>query len=62
MNIRFKSFLAYYSDDIGEMINSWLDSLNCPIDLINWKCCGGDDRIRVIISYYDYSEVKHDSV
>ena len=62
MNIRFKSFLAYYSDDIGEMINRWMDSLICPIDLINWKCCGGEDRIRVIISYYDYSEVKNDSV
>lgn len=61
MNIRFKSFLANYYENIGEMINEWIDSLNCPIDIINWKCCGGDDRTRVIISYYDNSEVKNDT-
>lgn len=60
--IRFKSFLAYYHENIGEMINNWIDSLNYPVDIINWKCCGGDERIRVIISYYDYSETKNDSV
>ena len=62
MNIRFKSFLAYHNENIGEMINTWIDSLKCPIDIINWECCGGDDRIRVIVSYYDCSEVKNDSV
>ena len=60
--MRFKSFTCVYPDDIDKMINQWLNKQENPIDIISWRCCGGDERTTVVICYYDYSEVKNDSV
>lgn len=62
MNMKFKSFTCVYPDDIDNMINQWLSKQENPIDIINWRCSGGDERTTVIIWYYDYSEVTNDSV
>lgn len=56
MKIRFKSFTSVYPDNIDEMINQWLNKHENHVDIINWECCGGDERTTLIIRYYDYSE------
>ena len=62
MKLRFTSFTTAYFNNIGKEINEWIDRQENPIDMINWRCCGGDERTTVVICYYDYSEDNNVSV
>ena len=61
MKLRFTSFTTAYFNDIGKTINEWIDRRKSPVEIINWKCCGGDERTTVVICYYDHSEVDNDT-
>lgn len=61
MKLRFESFTTAYFDNIGKSINEWLDRQENPVDIISWRCCGGDERTTVVICYYDCSEINNDT-
>ena len=55
MQIRFESFSCAHFNNIGEIINKWLDR-HLDVEVINWRQSGGDDRINVVIEYYRKEE------